>query len=181
MAELATRFALGGARNDTYKGQRVEVVHADGVYGFVKQVAAALLSVVPDLASRPDVATLADGTQVPVTTNGLTYVVEDGAYEVQNFEVSVDDEVARDLLTEMELNQRAVLANPDRVDRWDGADWEEGRVEEEVETYAEVPAPNTVDVGTIYTVTDDPNGDLNGTHTALGAAPGSLAKYWDQS
>lgn len=178
--ELASRFALGGAKGDTYQGQTVQKVHSDGVYGFVKSIAVAILAAVADVASRPDVATLADGTSVPVGTNGLTYVVEGGVYVVQDFEVSVDDEDARDLLTEMELNQRAVIANPDRVDRWDGTQWLEGKVEEEVETYEELPPPNTVDVGTEYTVTNDPEDTLNGKHIAMGAAPGSLATYWDQ-
>jgi len=178
MVALASRTALGGEVGDTFNNKRITKVFSDGVYSWGAALVAALLTAVADKANRPDLAELADGTVVPVESNGLSYVVVNGAYEVEDFEISVADEAARDALTEMEVNQRAVL--PDGgVDRWDGSAWIEGAAQMEVATHDELPDPSTVDVGTVYTVTADADDDLNGPHTAMGAAPGMPATYWD--
>ena len=98
--ELASRTALGGVAGvSTFQGQTVHKVHSDGVYGFINSPMASILTAVPDLESRPDVTNLAEGTSVPVSTNGLTYVVEAGVYTVPNLEITRGDEAARDLLT----------------------------------------------------------------------------------
>ena len=181
MAELASRTALGGALGDTFNGQVIHKIHADGVYGFVTPLAASILQAVADKASRPDVTTLAEGTSVPVDTNGLTYVVEGGVYTVPNLEITRADEDARDLLTEQEPDQRVYVSDVDRLDRWDAAagEWVEGKLTVTVATYDEIPAPSEIASGTEYIVTADPNDLLNGTHVAMGGAPGDPATYMD--
>ena len=180
MAELASRTALGGALGDTFQGQVVQKVHSDGEYGFVTPIAASILQAVADVASRPAVADLAEGTSVPVTTNGLTYVVENGVYTVPRLEITRGDEAARDLLTEMEPNQRVYISDVDRLDRWDGTEWVEGKLTVTVAVYDDIPAPSSIASGTEYIVTADPNDLLNGTHIAVGGAPGEPATHMDQ-
>lgn len=50
-----------------------------------------------------------------------------------------------------------------------------------VNTFAEVPAPNTVNAGTSYFVLNDPNPTLNGLWSAAGADIGNTAVYWENS
>ena len=180
MKELQSKTELGGEVGDTFLGQTVRKVHSDGVYGFVNTPRPMILESSPDVASRPDVANLGEGTSVPVSTNGLTYVVEDGVYTVPRLEITRADEVARDLLSEMEPNQRVYLSAIDRLDRWDGNAWVEGKVTVTVETYDDIPAPDQIDSGVEYIVTNDPDDSLNGTHIALGGLPGQPATHMDQ-
>ena len=181
MTELASRTALGGVKGDTFQGRVIEKVHADGSYGWIIPVEAAILQAVADKASRPDVTTLAEGTSVPVQTNGLVYVVEGGVYTVPKLEITRADEAARDLLTEQEPNQRVYVSDVDRLDRWDdtAGDWVEGKLTVTVALYDDIPAPNEIAAGTEDIVTADPIDNLNGTHVAMGAPPGEPATYLD--
>jgi hypothetical protein len=80
-------------------------------------------SVVANMAARPAVATQADGFRVRTTTNGLTWIVVDGVYEIEDIEPTVATLTARNNLTELQTGQRVYVSEDDTVYRWDGIQW----------------------------------------------------------
>jgi len=180
MAILASRNAPGGAIGDTINGDVVVHVFADMHYGFAPAaVATDLHDTVATKADRPDVATKSDGYRVKTSSNGLVYVVNDGVYEVENYEVSEANVAARDALTEVETGQRVYIDDIDRTDRYNGTDWVEGDIKAlGYNTYADLPDPTTVRSGTEAIVLNDPTESLRGKHIALGADAGQMAAYW---
>lgn len=186
--ELASRTAPGGALGDTYQGSVVARVFADGEYGFVaRSFSTDVFEVVPDQATRRVIGSgdgqAAEGFATRVATNGLLYEVRDGAYVVTDYQIDVATVLIRDGLTELENNQRVRIDSENgRVDTWDGSQWVEGLPETKLyETYAELPNPTTVRVGTTFRVTNDPVDGLNGVQVATGAAPGQNAAYYDST
>jgi len=180
MAELASRVALGGVEGDTFGDNVIHKVYSDGVYGWVDKALVALGQVVANIAAMPAIGTMVDGQRVTVTTNGLTYKVDNGAYVVTDYETTVVDLAARDALTELVAGQRVYIDALDRTDRWDGTAWIEGaEASKVVALYNDLPDPTTLRVNTKYTVSNDPLTQLNGIHVVLGGVPGAMGTYWD--
>lgn len=179
--KLATHTTPGGVVGDTVNDDVIVKVFSDTVYGFVPRASVGdLYASVANKAARAEAASQADGYTVKTLTNGLSYTVQDGAYAVLDYEITVADLAARDALTEQETGQRVAIDALDRVDRWDGTAWVEGEAPDKLyDTYALLPDPTTHKVGAKARVVNDPNTSLNGVHIAVGAATGQNAKYWD--
>ena len=79
--------------------------------------------VVANMAARAAVAGKADGYRVTTSTNGLTWVVVDGAYQIEDLETTVASIASRDALTEQQTGQRVYCSADNTVYRWDGSAW----------------------------------------------------------
>ena len=181
--EIASRTALGGVEGvSTNKGFIIRKVFSDGVYLWAPSPTASNFETVADIASRTVVSDVSDGFESHVQTNGLTYIVRNGAYVPASFQITVADESERDLLTEMEDNQRVYLEDQKSVDTYDlaNAAWVEGEATFTLDTFAEIQAPSEYTVGDNITVTSDPDETLNGEYEVLGAAAGQPGVYFDK-
>jgi hypothetical protein len=96
-----------------------EVPTTTAVTGSPNDLADAVLN----MAARPAIGTKTDGYRVSTATNGLTWVLVDGAYQVEELETTVATIAARDALTEQQTGQRVYCVADDAVYRWNGTAW----------------------------------------------------------
>jgi len=178
--EISSRTALGGVAGDsTHMGFIIHKVFADGIYGWKRMNAAVMGGQSADISGIPAIADTTEGYEHFVESNGLTYIHRDGAMEIKDIQVTVANEAARDVLTEMVQGQRAYLADQDSIDTWDGTAWVQGRATINIEIYDDMLAPNEYTVGDKIIVVNDPDQSLNGAYDVLGAAIGEAGAYID--